>query len=65
MGAIQAVNYALASRMIFVFESMQSAITLGWVYFFDGMVRVLSIALRIWLLPEMTGVKMDEVGRRR
>jgi hypothetical protein len=51
--------------MIFVFESMQSAITLGWVYFFDGMVRVLSIALRIWLLPEMTGVKMDEVGRRR
>jgi MFS family permease len=60
MGMIQGVNWGLAALMIFVFESMQKAMTLGWVYFFYGVVMICSFVFGLFALPETAGVEMGQ-----
>lgn len=47
----QAFNWLLCSIMIFAFVPMVDAMTLSWVYFFYGIVMVLSVFYGIFLLP--------------
>jgi MFS family permease len=60
MGTIQAVNWGLAAVMIFGFEPMQNSMTLGWLYFFYGIVMALSFLFGIRFLPEMAQKEMGE-----
>jgi MFS family permease len=64
MGVVQAVNWALAALMIFVFPTFTEKMTLAWVYVFYGIVMVLAMLYGLFLLPETKGVEMGEADRQ-
>jgi hypothetical protein len=61
MAATQAVGWALAALMVFVFPNMQEDMTLAWVYFFYGVVMALSFVFGIVMLPETRGKEMGDL----
>ena len=61
---VQAVNWFLCALMVFVFPTMQEQMTLGWVYFFYGMVMLISVFFAIFVLPETRGKEMGDISEQ-
>lgn len=64
MGVIQAVNWFLAALMIFIFPTMQESMTLAWVYFFYGIIMVISFFYGLFFLPETKGEEMGAIVKQ-
>lgn len=64
MGIIQAVNWFLAALMIFVFPTMQDTMTLAWVYFFYGIIMIISFFYGLFFLPETRGEEMGAIVKQ-
>lgn len=65
MGIVQAVNWFLAALMIFVFPTMQTTMSLAWVYFFYGIIMIISFLYGLLLLPETKGKEMGDITKQR
>ena len=65
MGIIQAVNWFFAALMIFVFPTMQDTMTLAWVYFFYGVIMIISFLYGLFFLPETRGEEMGALVNQK
>ena len=47
----QGLNWILCSVMIFAFQPMVNSMTIGWVYFFYGVIMIISMFYGVFLMP--------------
>jgi len=61
---IQALNWLLCSSLIYLFNEMVKLMTIGWVYFFYGIIMCLAILFGLYILPETKGQDMGGENKK-